>query len=512
MKKTFYITTPIYYVSGPLHIGHLYSTIMARIIANYKNIMGYDVKFLTGSDEHGQKIQNKALKSGLKPKQFVDELVESYKETWKKWSVPFDFFSRTTSPRHEKVVKKIFSWFLENEFIYKGKYEGLYSIEDEEFLTKAQALEIDGKFYHPSSKHELVQMKEESYFFKIEKMQQWWERYIAQNPQFLLTEKTLNEIKVNFVEQGLSDLSVTRTNVEWAIPIDEDSNHTLYVWLDALFNYVTALGYDLDNPSDNYTKYWKNGDEIVHILGKEISRFHFIYWPMFIQALGLRQPNHIVSHGLLRDKDGRKMSKSLGNAVDPDYLFENYHPEMIKYYFASQIIFGEDGNFSEEKLRETINADLVNNYGNLVSRTLKMIANSFQNGTKYTHSDTAIHLEIENQIKKFQGEFSELMDTFKVDKAYRKMIELSSKLNKYIDETTPWKLTDNLDELNLILNRLLNGIYAVSWALQAIMPQKVAEVATALNIISFDKENINNFNKFDNIKTADKFMFFARLK
>ncbi|QBF34783.1 methionine--tRNA ligase [Mycoplasmopsis phocirhinis] len=512
MKKTCYITTPIYYASGPLHIGHLYSTIMASTIANYKKVMGYDVKFLTGSDEHGQKIQSKASQNKQNPKEFVDNLVQAYIETWKKWDIKIDYFSRTTAPHHEKVVKDVFSWFLKNNFIYKGKYEGLYSVEDEEFLTKAQALQIEGKFYHPQSKHELMQMTEDSYFFKISAMQQWWSEYVAQNPKFLLPDKTLAEIQTNFVNEGLADLSVTRTNVEWAIPINEDAKHTLYVWLDALFNYVTALNYDVQNPGSDFEKYWRNGDEIIHILGKEISRFHFIYWPMFLQAININQPTHIMSHGLLRDKDGRKMSKSLGNAIEPDYLYRHYHPEMIKYYFASQFIFGEDGNFSEEKLKETVNADLINNYGNLVSRTLKMIANSFENGTSYLSSTNKIHQQIEHEILNFNNEFCSLMDEFKIDKAYKKFTELSSKLNKYIDETTPWKLTQNIDELNLILNRLLNGIYSLSWALQITMPNKVNEVASALKINEFSKNNLDNFNKFDNIKLADKFIFFARLK
>ncbi|MBU4693576.1 methionine--tRNA ligase [Mycoplasma zalophidermidis] len=511
-KKTCYITTPIYYVSGPLHIGHLYSTIMARTIANYKQIMGYDVKFLTGSDEHGQKIQNKAEKLNKNPQQFVDELVFTYKEMWEKWDIHFDYFSRTTNTHHELVVKKIFSWFLEKGFIYKDKYEGLYSVEDEEFLTEAQALEIEGKYYHPTSKHELIRMSEESYFFKISQMQPWWESYVQENKDFLIPSKTYNEIMSNFVNEGLEDLSVTRTNVKWAIPINEEPNHTLYVWLDALFNYVTALKFDLTNPGEDYRKYWENGNEIIHILGKEISRFHFIYWPMFLKAMNMKLPTNIMSHGLLRDKDGRKMSKSLGNAIEPEYLLKNYHPEMVKYYFASQIIFGEDGNFSEDKLKEMVNADLVNNFGNLISRTLKMTSNSFENGTVYKSSDNEIHLNIEQSILSFDTEFSVLMDEFKIDKAFKKMVELSSKLNKYIDETTPWKLTDNLEELNLILNRLLNGIYSISWALQIVMPRKIEEVASALNVNRFNKDKLHDFKKFDNIKPIEKFMFFSRLK
>ncbi|WP_027120848.1 methionine--tRNA ligase [Mycoplasmopsis lipofaciens] len=512
-KKTFYITTPIYYASGPLHIGHLYCTIMAWTIKNYKKAKGYEVKFLTGSDEHGQKIQNKAKNANKSPKEFVDNLVENYKEIWKQWDIEFDYFSRTTNKNHEKIVKNVFSWFLNNGYIYKGQYEGLYSVEDEEFLSKNQAIQKeDGEYYHPSSGHKLVKMSEESYFFNIKKMESWWKKYVNEHPKFLLPKKVLDEIFSNFVNEGLEDLSVTRTNVEWAIPINEDNKHTLYVWLDALFNYVSALGFDLNNPSDDFVKFWEKGDEIVHILGKEISRFHFVYWPMFLKAINLRLPNNIVSHGLLRDKEGRKMSKSLNNVIAPEYLLQKYHPEMIKYFFASQIIFGEDANFSEEKLKDIVNADLVNNYGNLVSRTLKMIHNSFPKGLIYSKSSKKIHNDIEKNILDFSSIFSQEMDNFKIDKGYKKIIELSSNLNKYIDETAPWKLTNNLEELQHILVRLLNGIYAVSWALQISLPNKISEVANALHIDGFTEDRIKDFSKFDNIITDEKYLLFSRLK
>lgn len=511
--KKFYITTPIYYASGPLHIGHLYCTTVARTIANYKEIKGYEVKFLTGSDEHGQKIEEKAKQANKEPQKFVDDLVKTYKEMWEKWNIKYDYFSRTTDEFHVKTVKKIFTWFLQNDFIYKGYYEGLYSVSDEEFLTKNQAVQKeDGEYYHPISGHKLVNMKEESYFFKISKMQEWWLKEVQKNPNWLSPNKMVKEMIQNFFTDGIEDLSVTRENIKWGIKIDEDPKHTIYVWLDALFNYVTALKFDFDNSGQDYKEFWSNDKcETVHIIGKEISRFHFIYWIMFTHALGINMPSKIFAHGLLRDKDGRKMSKSLNNVIEPEYLREKYHEEMIKYYFTSQVILGEDSNFSEEKLVEIVNANLINNYGNLISRTLKMLNNSFPDGLIYSESLKDSHKKIDNEIKEFPDIFSNFMDNFEMDKALNYAIELSSKLNKYIDETTPWKLTDNLEELALVLSRLLNGIYAISWALQITMPRKISEVAAALSIEKFEEKEIKNFNKFNNKKLIDKFKLFDRI-
>ncbi|MEA4115244.1 methionine--tRNA ligase [Mycoplasma sp. 744] len=511
-KKTFYITTPIYYASGPLHIGHLYCTILAWTIANYKRTQDYDVKFLTGSDEHGQKIATKAAQSNQEPKIFVDNLVTSYKQMWKDWNIEYDFFSRTTNKKHEKLVKNVFSWMLKNNYIYKAKYEGLYSINDEEYLAKNQADYKDGEYYHPVSGHKLIKMSEDSYFFNMKKMQNWWMQYIKDNPNFLKPQKIVNELINNFISEGLDDLSITRTNVKWAVSINEEPEHTLYVWLDALFNYISALGYDLDNPDENYLKYWKNGDEIVHILGKEIARFHFIYWPIFLESMQLKQPTHIISHGLLRDKNGRKMSKSLNNVIAPEYLLNKYHDELIKYYFTSQIIFGEDGNFSEEHLIKIINSDLVNNYGNLISRTIKMVNNSFVNGMIYINSDDKLNQELDNKLLEFDSLFTSLMNNYKIDKALKEAINLSDYLNKYIDKTQPWTLTNELDKLEQILIRLLNGIYTVSYALQICMPRKMQEVAEILNCSSFKKEELNDFTKFNLKKIESKYLFLNRIK
>ncbi|WP_029906304.1 methionine--tRNA ligase [Mycoplasmopsis opalescens] len=512
MKKTFYITTPIYYVSGPLHIGHIYSTIMAWVIRNYKKSRGYDTLFLTGSDEHGQKIANKAAEEGISEQEYVDKFVKIYKETWTKWNIDYDYFSRTTNKHHVKMVQEIFSEFLRRGWIYKGFYEGLYSTNDEEYLTKAQAKEENGEYFHPVSGHKLTLTKEEAYFFKTSKLASWWLDLQASNKDMFWPEKVVNEMKNNFFSDGLEDLCVTRNTVKWGIPSKEEPEHTMYVWLDALFNYVTNIGFDFNNPSQDYQKFFANGDEIVHLLGKEISRFHFIYWPMFLHALDLKLPNKILSHGLIRDKDGRKMSKSLGNAIDPQYLLDKYGDELIKTFFAAQTSLGEDGNFSEEKLIEFTNTELVNNYGNLVSRTVKMISNSFPKGLHYSNNGEKIDLDIIAKINSFKDDFFKEMDQFKLDKGFKLVFELSSHLNKYIDETTPWKLTDNLERLQQVLSILLNGIYAVSCALKITLPRKINDVAQALGIKEFNFEDIDNFSKFDNKEIAQKFMFLARIK
>lgn len=512
MKK-FYITTPIYYASGNLHIGHLYTTTLAWTLANYKKMSGYKVLFLTGSDEHGQKIQQKAEASNQTPQEFVDALCLKYKKMWVDFGIEYDIYSRTTNEHHKESVKHIFSYFLKNDFIYKDKYQGLYSVSDEEFLTESQAVKRDGKFYHPTSDHELVLVSEESYFFDMKKFEGWLINYIETHTDFVCPAKIVKEMMSNFLGKGLEDLSVTRTNVQWGIKIDEDFKHTLYVWLDALCNYITALGYDvnLKTQPELFNEFWLDPNtEIVHLLGKEIARFHMIYWPIFLKALNLRMPNHIQSHGWIVTPTG-KMSKSKNNVVDPYDLLSRYHPEMIKYYLASQIILGEDGLFGEERFVEVINSDLVNNFGNLVSRSLKMKSNSFAEPLKYKVSSFDLDLEIEHKIKSSLNEFKLYLDAFQIDKGLKVAINLSSELNKYIDLTQPWTLKEDLDRLEAILVRLLNGIYAVTTYLNIVMPQKMEEVRNALGISKISLDLIDNFEKFDNINQAASFMLFGRL-
>ncbi|RIV17003.1 methionine--tRNA ligase [Mycoplasmopsis gallopavonis] len=515
MKKRFYITTPIYYASGNLHIGHLYTTTLAWTIANYKKLAGYEVLMLTGSDEHGQKIFQKATENGKEPQLFVDELCQKYKQMWVDFGIDYDLYSRTTNLKHKQSIQHIFSQFLDQKYIYKDQYQGLYSVSDEEFLTETQAVHKDGKFYHPTSGHELINVAEESYFFDMKMFSEWLIEYFKTHPNFVLPQKIVNEMMNNFLLKDLDNLSVTRTNVEWGIKTLEDPKHTLYVWLDALCNYITALGYDPQNQKqpELFENFWQDPNtEVVHLLGKEIARFHMIYWPIFLKALNLRLPSTIQAHGWIADAQGRKMSKSLNNIVDPYELLSKYHPEMIKYFLTSQFVLGDDANFDENRFVDVINADLINNFGNLVSRTLKMKSNSFTNPLHYQVSDLEVDKLIESKILESKSEYTKNFDQFKIDKALKVAINLASELNKYIDETKPWTLKDDLSRLEQILVRLLNGIYAVSTYLQVVLPQKIRDVEKALNVNSFSLDFIDNFAKFDNINQADSFMFFERIK
>ncbi|QIW62328.1 methionine--tRNA ligase [Mycoplasmopsis gallinacea] len=513
MKKTFYITTPIYYASGNLHIGHLYTTTVAWVIANYKKALGYDVKMLTGSDEHGQKIAQKAAESKMDPQSFVDNLVVKYHQLWKDYQIDFDIFSRTTNPKHKDSVSKIFEFFKEKGFIYKGEYQGLYSVSDEEFVLETQAVKKDGKLFHPLSGHELVLVSEKTYFFKMSLFTDWLINYIKEHPNFLAPLKTVNEIENNFLNKGVEDLSVTRTNVSWGIPVSSDPEHTLYVWLDALCNYITMLGYDPTNPSgsEEFNKYWASENaEVVHILGKEIARFHMIYWPIFLKGLNLKMPTRIQSHGWIVTPTG-KMSKSKGNVIDPYDLLESFHPEMVKYYLVAHMSLGEDGIFDLEHFVDVINSELINNYGNLISRTIKMYRNSFDSPIKYNVSNLEIDQKIEESIKNSKVEFISLFDEYKIDKALKVAINLSSELNKYIDETAPWTLKENLPRLEQVLIRLLNGIYAISSYLQVVLKSKAQEVSKVLNIDSFDMDKIDDFHKFDNVLPEDSYILFKRI-
>ncbi|MCK5866819.1 MAG: methionine--tRNA ligase [Mycoplasmataceae bacterium] len=494
-KKTFFITTPIYYPSGSLHIGHVYTTTLARTIANYKIKAGYDVKMLTGSDEHGQKIQEKAKEAKMSPQEYVDKVSSTFIELWEKLGIKYDYFSRTSNHEHVESVKKQFSELVDKGDIYKGKYSGLYSVSDEEFLTKTQAVEKDGKFYHPDSKHELVTIDEESYFFKMSQYQEWWKEYMKINKDFILPNKIVTELTNNFVNVGLEDLSVTRSTFDWGVHINEDKKHIVYVWLDALNNYITALGYKTSDESE-YDKYWKNGDEIVHVVGKEITRFHGIYWPIILEATKQRQPTHILSHGWIITPEG-KMSKSKGNVIDPIGLIDEFGAEAVKYYFSSQINIGQDAVFSREQFINVYNSDLSNNYGNLVTRTLAMYSQNFDQPIKLNELE-----DVDNQaIAKIKESFETYkikLDEFQVNKGIGMAMELGRAMNGYIDETKPWLLKEDKKRLSTVLTILLNGIYAISSMISIAIPESAERVAKLLGFENLEFDDINNFDKFSN--------------
>ena len=509
-NKTFYITTPIYYPSGNLHIGHLYTTTLAWVLANYKKLNGYDVKMLTGADEHGQKIQEKAKAENISEQEYVDKMSGKFKSLWNDLDIEYDYFSRTTNKQHITSVAKQFDELLKKDVIYKGEYKGLYSIQDEEFLTKVQAKEKEGKYFHPESGHQLEEVSEESYFFKMSEYEEWILEYYKENPSFIIPKKTIKELVNNFLSKGLEDLSVTRSTFDWGVKVNSDNKHVLYVWLDALNNYITALGYNQENNSD-FIKYWKNGDEIVHVVGKEITRFHGIYWPIILKSLNLRMPTKILSHGWIITKDG-KMSKSKGNVVNPLNLLKNWDAEVLKYFFASQINIGQDGIFDEERLKDVYNSNLANNFGNLLSRTLAMYHQNFDSPIVHVKRVSEVHSNIREVINDSIIEYKDNFDSFNINKGLQTAISLSKELNGYIDISKPWTLKENKEELSIILNNLLNGIYAASVMLSVVMPKFMTSAIEQLNQKSCSIDLINDMTKFDNVIPNVQKIIFERKK
>ncbi|TPR53540.1 methionine--tRNA ligase [Metamycoplasma neophronis] len=513
-KKTFYITTPIYYPSGNLHIGHLLTTTLAWVYTNYKKQRGYDTLFSTGIDEHGQKIQKKAEEAKMDPQAYVDMQANKFKNLWELLDIEYNVFSRTTNKEHEKAVALIFNKMKEKGFIYKAKYEGLYSISDEEFLTPTQAILKDNKYYHPVSGQQLQEVEEESYFFNMSKFTPWIRSYFENNPDFLTNRATEKELLNNFIDKGLEDLSVTRVSFDWGIKVynaDDSRQHVIYVWLDALFSYLTGLGYLSDNQSD-YEKFWLNGNERVHVLAKEISRFHAIYWPIFLNSLDLNLPTKEVIHSWIITPEG-KMSKSKGNVVDPIPLIQTYGAEEIKYFFTSQVNIDNDFTFSYDLLINVLNADLSNNFGNLLNRTVKMVNQSFINGVHFDEENLhQIDKNILKEIDLVYQDYCLALDNFRADKALKRTIEFSKHLNEYIDKNEPWKLKDNLERLNVVLNTLLQGIYAITFMLSIVMPKKTSKIFNFLNQDIISPTALNDYKKFDNKVLDVKEILFPRIK
>lgn len=477
MKEKFYITTPIYYPSGKWHIGTCYTTVVCDAIARFKRMSGYDVFYLTGTDEHGQKIEKVAKEHGESPKSFVDKQVATLKELWKKLDISYDKFIRTTDEYHEKAVQKIFAKLYEKGDIYKSEYEGWYCTPCESFWTKTQL--TDGKC--PDCGREVELTKESSYFFRMSKYKDRLIDLIENNDEFLQPKSRRNEMLNNFLKAGLQDLAVSRTSFKWGVPVPFDKDHVVYVWLDALTNYITALGYGTDDES-LFRKYWPAD---VHMMGKEIVRFHSIIWPALLMALDLPLPKKVYGHGwLLLGSD--KISKSKGNVVDPVVLSDRYGVDAVRYYLLREVPFGSDGMFTNYAFLSRINADLCNSLGNLLSRTTAMVNQYFGGRLPVTDKKTAYDADIEKEINGLQGKMSENIDNLLIPEALEDVFALIGRANKYIDETMPWTLAkdeNRREELKSVMYHLIEVLRVAGLALMPFLPE------TAKRILSDVSEN-----------------------
>ena len=500
-KDTFYITTPIYYPSGNLHIGHAYSTVAGDVIARYKRMQGYDVRYLTGTDEHGQKIQEKAQKAGKTELEYLDEMISGIKNLWSKLEISNDDFIRTTEERHKQVVEKVFERLLKQGDIYLGEYEGWYSVPDETYYTESQLVDpvyengkiVGGK--SPDSGHEVELVKEESYFFNINKYTERLLEFYDENPDFIQPPSRKNEMINNFIKPGLEDLAVSRTSFDWGVRVPSNPKHVVYVWIDALVNYISSLGY-LSDDETLFNKYWPAD---IHLMAKEIVRFHSIIWPILLMALDLPLPKKVFAHGWILMKDG-KMSKSKGNVVDPNVLIDRYGLDATRYYLMRELPFGSDGVFTPEAFVERTNYDLANDLGNLVNRTISMI-------NKYFHGELPAYQgpkhELDEKMEAMALEtvksFNDNMESLQFSVALSTVWKFISRTNKYIDETQPWVLAKDENQREMLGNvmaHLVENIRFATILLQPFLTHAPREIFKQLNINNPDLHQLDSLQQY----------------
>ena len=515
MTKTFYITTPIYYPSGKLHIGSAYTTIACDVLARYKRMMNYDVFYLTGLDGHGQKIQQKAEEAGITPQEYVDGMAVGVKDLWQLLDISYDKFSRTTDDYHEKVVAQVFERLLEQGDIYLGEYSGWYSVSDEEFFTESQLAEVyrdeQGNVIGgvAPSGHEVELVSEESYFFKLSNYADRLTAFFKEHPEFIQPDGRMNEMLKNFIEPGLEDLAVSRTTFTWGVKVPSDPKHVVYVWIDALINYITALGYGQDEHG-NFDLFWHNDEnhEIIHMIGKDILRFHSIYWPIILMALDLPLPTRLVAHGWFVMKDG-KMSKSKGNVIYPEMLVERFGLDPLRYYLMRSLPVGSDGTFTPEDYVARINYELANDLGNLLNRTVAMINKYFGGQVPaYVENVTDFDADLAKVVAENIEEFHKQMNAVDFPRALDAVWNIISRTNKYIDETAPWVLAKedgDKEQLASVMAHLAASLRVVAHLIQPFMMTTSNAIMEQLGLpVTFDLENIELSGFPENVTVVSK--------